>query len=222
MFTPQGLSTHEGGLSTTASNPLSLILSETPQQYTPQESSGLPIHERRLDCLVGSVRFTLISPTRLSVEDLMSVLLEFLTAKNEYSCIKNSFFVGANMVSSSANMVSSAANMVSSGANVVSSGVNVVRSGAKTVGSGANSVSSAANTRVSGNSLVSVDRSLVGKTKSLPSCVTVSFRSFQVLGLSLPCSSFSSVVRLCGLTESIEEGCFVYSGSLVFTIKGRD
>ena len=200
MFTPQGLSTHEGSLSTTASNPLSLILSETPQQYTPQESSGLPIHERRLDCLVGSVRFTLLSPTRLSVEDLMSVLLEFLTAKNEYSCIKNSFFVGAN---------------------VVSSGASVVSSGAKTVGSGANIVSSAANTRVSGNSLVSVDRSLVGKTKSLPSCVTVSFRSFQVLGLSLPCSSFSSVVRLCGLTESIEEGYFVYSGSLVFTIKGR-
>ena len=193
MFTPQGLSTHEGGLSTTASNPLSLILSETPQQYTPQESSGLPIHERRLDCLVGSVRFTLLSPTRLSVEDLMSVLLEFLTAKNEYSCIKNSFFVGANVVGSGANVVSS----------------------------GANSASSAANTRVSGNSLVSVDRSLVGKTESLPSCVTVSFRSFQVLGLSLPCSSFSSVVRLCGLTESIEEGYFVYSGSLVFTIKGR-
>ena len=193
MFTPQGLSTHEGGLSTTASNPLSLILSETPQQYTPQESSGLPIHERRLDCLVGSVRFTLLSPTRLSVEDLMSVLLEFLTAKNEYSCIKNSFFVGANVVGSGANVVSS----------------------------GANSASSAANTRVPGNSLVSVDRSLVGKTKSLPSCVTVSFRSFQVLGLSLPCSSFSSVVRLCGLTESIEEGYFVYSGSLVFTIKGR-
>ena len=94
-ITPQGLLTHGGGLNSPASSSSFPDVSATESVGTPQGLTGLPTRKRRLDCLVGSCKFDLFSPTRLSVEELMSVLLEFLTAKNDCSGIKNSVLVGA-------------------------------------------------------------------------------------------------------------------------------
>jgi hypothetical protein len=92
MITPQGTLTHGGGLSSTASYSLSLILPETPQHSALYELPGLPRHASRLDYLVGSCVFDFLSPTRPSVEELMSALIGFLPAKKDYSCRKNPLF----------------------------------------------------------------------------------------------------------------------------------
>ncbi len=189
--TPQGLSTHGGGLNSPASSSSFPDVSATESASTPQDSTGLPTRKRRLECLVGSCKFDLFSPTRLSVEELMSVLLEFLTAKNNCSGIKNSVLVGTKAPSRAPSRGHSGAtwSFLSQSNSADLSLVEAIQT--PPVRSSYTRLLQEYSLRLSSPTLI---------------------RSTLPLGSSIP------RVRLCSLTSYLDSGVFVYSGCLLFAV----